>query len=634
MKATRLELKIDLGPSVVGQPSIQGSHASKHKSPYVIRNTKPRAKTTGALTRESNFTAMAKNSKSKAKEDERGERDRRKTRIPKTAEDLPKPIIRNKDTPPNKSRVMIKEETSPNKMSPSHNATAIPIPTPLRGDVDSPLKPYKFRSGALRSSMLRLTTPGTAQFPSRTETQKVIDGQAGMKALKELFGAIGMGTRMLEFKDMLEVKVAVGMGAHISRLALEDLNTFEKVIEELSMLWKINRMDLDLLEHLLTKIGMLERFTPDLDKYKNMVGYSELAASTEREVTTIIGSLHNLLQDSEESSGTYTTICFLHYGDVYSFNREKLFCMKNDLSHLLAIHPTQIIYFAKVSANNNGYVTAFQMPCSISKKLVVFAKKNHDILMSLGMKGIQVTGSDGLRYTQSMGYLQDKIPIATQTNGEETRKRSGKTSSARSSLPPLRQKSQQSKSRVEKTSQSKRDETYSSLTNERYPPIHTPARTRESPTTPVDLDPGEAKFERRIRLVKSTLTELSKHESDELVQVLLEQIHSLHRNIVSLKKDLKEKTRDLNASQGFVQKAEKEMKTLEMRVETKAQQISETNSHLIKKIKKLLNENLKLKTTIERMEAELDIHRQVERENRMGSMIKVARVNRMNTATV
>lgn len=52
--------------------------------------------------------------------------------------------------------------------------------------------------------------------------------------------------------------------------------------------------------------------------------------------------------------------------------------------------------------------------------------------------------------------------------------------------------------------------------------------------------------------------------------------------IATLKKDLKEKTRDLNTSQNYVQKAQKEIKCMEMRVETKAQQISETNEHLLK----------------------------------------------------
>ena len=52
--------------------------------------------------------------------------------------------------------------------------------------------------------------------------------------------------------------------------------------------------------------------------------------------------------------------------------------------------------------------------------------------------------------------------------------------------------------------------------------------------------------------------------------------------IVSLKKDLRDKTRDLNLSQGYVQKAQKEMKSMEMRVESKAQEISQTNDHLLK----------------------------------------------------
>ena len=86
------------------------------------------------------------------------------------------------------------------------------------------------------------------------------------------------------------------MEAHIPRETLENLNTFEKIMEELSVLWKINRYDIDILEHLLQKIGMLERFIPDLEKYKDTVKYDDLPASSEREVTTIIASLHNLLQ--------------------------------------------------------------------------------------------------------------------------------------------------------------------------------------------------------------------------------------------------------------------------------------------------------------------------------------------------
>ena len=52
---------------------------------------------------------------------------------------------------------------------------------------------------------MRLTTPATTSFSSRGEERKPIDLQAGKKATQELFGAISMGTRMLEFKDMLKV---------------------------------------------------------------------------------------------------------------------------------------------------------------------------------------------------------------------------------------------------------------------------------------------------------------------------------------------------------------------------------------------------------------------------------------------
>ena len=92
------------------------------------------------------------------------------------------------------------------------------------------------------------------------------------------------------------MKVTIGLEGHIPRDTLENLNTLEKIIDELSVLWKINRVDLDILENLLQKIGLLERFTLDLEKYKNTVRYDDLSASSEREVTTIISSLHNLLQ--------------------------------------------------------------------------------------------------------------------------------------------------------------------------------------------------------------------------------------------------------------------------------------------------------------------------------------------------
>lgn len=94
----------------------------------------------------------------------------------------------------------------------------------------------------------------------------------------------------------MQAKVAIGLEGHIQRNTLDDLSSFDKILDELSILWKINRVDLDLLEHLLRSIGMLERFTPDLEKYKQEVKYDDLPAASEREVTTIISSLHNLLQ--------------------------------------------------------------------------------------------------------------------------------------------------------------------------------------------------------------------------------------------------------------------------------------------------------------------------------------------------
>ena len=52
----------------------------------------------------------------------------------------------------------------------------------------------------------------------------------------------------------------------------------------------------------------------------------------------------------------------------------------------------KMIYLAKVAADSKGYLTVFQMPCSVTKKIVTYAKKNNDVLMSLGLKGIQITG--------------------------------------------------------------------------------------------------------------------------------------------------------------------------------------------------------------------------------------------------
>ena len=68
---------------------------------------------------------------------------------------------------------------------------------------------FRFRPGGrgTRSSLNRLTTPGTTSFSSRAEERKPIDIEAGKKATSELFSAISVGTRMLEFKDMLQVRL-------------------------------------------------------------------------------------------------------------------------------------------------------------------------------------------------------------------------------------------------------------------------------------------------------------------------------------------------------------------------------------------------------------------------------------------
>lgn len=56
-----------------------------------------------------------------------------------------------------------------------------------------------------------------------------------------------------------------------------------------------------------------------------------------------------------------------------------------------------------------------------------------------------LSGSDGLRYTQSLSYLQEKIPVATQTSFESSDApppstgRGTRTSAPISSLPPLTQ---------------------------------------------------------------------------------------------------------------------------------------------------------------------------------------------------
>nr|XP_039255827.1 uncharacterized protein LOC120332612 isoform X2 [Styela clava] len=557
--------------------------------------------------------------------------------------------------------------------------TAVTLITPLRGNIDSPLKPYKRQNAtAIPKPRPKLRQvhklPSTAPIMGKREkhgTKKVRikDKQAdnhdaedktrgsptGMAALRELLDAIGKETTNLTFKQMLEVKVAIGMASHVAREVIEDLSSLQSILEELSMLWKINRMDLDLLEHLLQNIGLLEKFASEIAKYKTTVNYDVMPASSERDVTTIIATLHNLLQGSEEATGTYTTMSFSHYGDVYSFGRARLACVKEDLARLLAIHPTQITYLAKVSANNDGYVTVMQMPCIVSKKIVNSARRNHPVLMSLGLKGVQITGSDGLKYTQSMGYLQDKVPAETQTGEAELREaatRSARTAPAGPTLPPLTRK-QKSQRRLPHTSMAQHTEIISTPIIQRrnpsqskhlekeiiteedeehvFPRVDFGEYKREDPSLLPQIDPNEAKFERRVRLARDTLTKLTKPENEELVTVLLDQIQKLHRMISALKKDLREKTRDLNASQSYVQKAQKEIKSMEMRVETKAQQISQTNEHLLKRVKKQMRENAHLRELLEGKDAEIEMHRQSDKENRLAGMIKIARVSKIQT---
>ena len=46
------------------------------------------------------------------------------------------------------------------------------------------------------------------------------------------------------------------------------------------------------------------------------------------------------------------------------------------------------------------------------------------------------------------------------------------------------------------------------------------------------MDPNEAKFERRIKLVQSTMSQLTKPQTEELVNVLLDQVYALQISII------------------------------------------------------------------------------------------------------
>ena len=63
------------------------------------------------------------------------------------------------------------------------------------------------------------------------------------------------------------------------------------------------------------------------------------------------------------------------------------------------------------------------------------------------MTFITIPGSDGLRYTQSLSYLKEKVAVGTQTSFEELEpSRNIKTAMSISSLPPLVQQQLKSKS--------------------------------------------------------------------------------------------------------------------------------------------------------------------------------------------
>ena len=55
-------------------------------------------------------------------------------------------------------------------------------------------------------------------------------------------------------------------------------------------------MDLDLLEKLLDKVKMLATFKDIINKFKEKVQYGNLTTSSEHDITSIISSLHNVLQ--------------------------------------------------------------------------------------------------------------------------------------------------------------------------------------------------------------------------------------------------------------------------------------------------------------------------------------------------
>lgn len=139
----------------------------------------------------------------------------------------------------------------------------------------------------------------------------------------------------------LKAKVALSCGKLIERRGLEKMSTFGEMIRELTLRWKISRNDVDLLEQLLGKIDASPR---SLDEFKRATRYDLLTSSSERDVTTLISTLHGALRgcEEEEEKEQRTTACLLHHGDHSSFNRMRITCVKEELAILLNIDFYQV----------------------------------------------------------------------------------------------------------------------------------------------------------------------------------------------------------------------------------------------------------------------------------------------------
>ena len=160
-----------MGPRILGENLDQASQQKKYRSPYNAKESTIRAQTTGNKPRNTSSIVMPVEEKLNKDEDhdtpqekevdrsdhiEKNEKKKKRSRRQKLTNNAeesktPKTILRNKDTPRSKSRVVIKEEQNieyekneANKRnSLNRNTPAVTIHTPLRGNPDSPLKPYK-----------------------------------------------------------------------------------------------------------------------------------------------------------------------------------------------------------------------------------------------------------------------------------------------------------------------------------------------------------------------------------------------------------------------------------------------------------------------------------------------------------